>query len=85
VLEGYPPAPSLIDELIARTGYSAEAFRTLSKHGELDPGHRDELDRALDGLQLTAGQETALGLNAISTTHMLARAIGEIVDEYGAG
>jgi hypothetical protein len=84
VLEGYPPTTSAIDDLIAQTGYPPEAFRTLKKHAELDLGHGDELDRMFDSLPLTADQTTAVGLSALWTTHMAARAIDEIVEGFPA-
>ena len=50
VMEGYPPTPELVELLIERTGYPPEAFQTFAEHAELDPGHRDHLDRVLDTL-----------------------------------
>ena len=79
VLEGYPPSRNLIDDLIARTGHPRKAFRTLIAHSGLDPGHRDDLDAALDKLPLTREQEALVGLNAISTIHMLAGILDEVV------
>ena len=78
-LEGYPPSRSLIDDLIARTGHARKAFRTLSAHSGLDPGHRDALDAVLDKLPLTAEQEALVGLNAMSSLHGLAGIIDEVV------
>jgi hypothetical protein len=83
LMEGYPPTPELIETLIARTGYPAEAFRTYLEHAELDPGHRDRLDRTLDALPLDASHETALGLSAISTAAMAARSLEEILEQGG--
>jgi Iron-containing redox enzyme len=81
LLEGYPPTPRMIDELLARTGYGPEAFRTLTAHAELDPHHGDELFEALDRLPLTAGQSAAIGLSAISSVHLLARALDEVTGQ----
>jgi hypothetical protein len=78
LLEGYPPAPEMIDQLKARTGYGPDAFRTLVVHAELDPGHGDELFETLDRLPLTEEQSTVIGLNAMSSVHLLARAIDEV-------
>ena len=78
LLEGYPPTIELLDELIGRTGHSRDAFTTLIAHAELDPGHRDELDAVLDELPLTREQSTVMGLSAISSVQMLARAIDEV-------
>jgi pyrroloquinoline quinone (PQQ) biosynthesis protein C len=81
VMEGYPPSPELIDELIERTGHPREAFSTLSEHAELDPGHRDRLDQTIDVLPLTAGHEIAVGVSAIATAGLAARAIEELLDD----
>lgn len=83
LLEGNPPTPGLIEELVQRTGYDRRAFRTLIAHGELDPHHRDELDEMLEGLPLTEDQSTVLGLSGMFSTHMLARVIDEVVDGHG--
>ncbi len=79
-LEGYPPSIGLIDDLVAMTGYSRDAFRTLIAHAELDPGHRDDFDEMLDGLPLTREQSTVIGLSALYSVHMLTRVFDEIVD-----
>jgi hypothetical protein len=81
LLEGYPPTAEVIDQLIARTGYSRDAFRTLIAHAELDPHHRDELDETLDSLPLMPEQSTVMGLSAMYSVHMAARAIDEIVGD----
>ena len=81
VFEGYPPSPAMIDGLIASTGYDRDAFRTMIAHAELDPGHRDELDRLLDELPLTPEQSTVIGLSAMFSVDAFARAIDEVVEE----
>jgi hypothetical protein len=78
VLEGYPPTPDMVDELAGRTGFPRAAFRTLAAHAELDPGHREEMDAALDELPLKPEQTTVLGLSAMSTVRLLAQTIDEI-------
>lgn len=79
LLEGYPPEPAMIDALMARTGFPPEAFRTLTAHAELDVHHGDELFETLDRLPLTEKQATVIGLNAMWSVHLLARAIDEVV------
>jgi hypothetical protein len=79
-LEGYPPTRALIDELIAKTGHPPAAFRTMIAHADLDPGHREELDELLDAVVLTQEQSLLLGLSALYSAHMLARAIDEIAE-----
>lgn len=80
VAEGYPMAPELVEELIAKTGYPSRCFRMLAEHAELDPHHRDELDQLIDSLPLTPDLETLLGLSAMSTTGLMARALEEVVE-----
>jgi hypothetical protein len=79
-LEGYPPAPALVDRLVSASGYPREAFRTFSEHGELDPHHREELDEAIDSLPLSADHEALLGLSAMSTAELVARSIEEVIE-----
>jgi hypothetical protein len=81
LMEGYPPTPELIETLIERTGYPREAFRTYIEHAELDPGHRDRLDRTIDSLPLDASHEAALGVSAISTAALAARSLEEILGQ----
>ena len=81
LMEGYPPTPELIDTLIARTGYPADAFHTYLEHAELDPGHRDRLDRTLDELPLDPSHEVAIGLSAIATAALAAKSLQEVVAE----
>jgi hypothetical protein len=78
LLEGYPPSPQMLDELVGRTGYGRDAFRTLTAHAELDPEHGDELFDALDRLPLTAEQSAVIGLSAMSSVHLLAQALDEV-------
>jgi hypothetical protein len=78
LLEGYPPTTDTIDQLMVRTGYGPEAFRTIAMHAELDVRHGAELFERLDRLALTPEQSTVIGLNAMSSVHLLGRAIDEI-------
>jgi Iron-containing redox enzyme len=84
VLEGYPPDPAEIERVAERTGLPSGAFRTLAAHAELDQHHRDELMAAIDALPLTAAQERALGMSAVYTVHMTARALDEVCDRIGS-
>ncbi|MFL5921077.1 MAG: iron-containing redox enzyme family protein [Gaiellaceae bacterium] len=81
VMEGYPPTEELVTTLAARTGFPREAFRTFSEHGELDPGHRDHLDRTLDALPLTERHEQVIGAAAIATVALATRALEELLQE----
>ena len=79
VMEGFPPTEELVEQLIERTGYPPEAFRTFAEHAELDPGHRDHLDRVLDALPLTPDDEALLGVSAITTAGLAARPVEELL------
>jgi hypothetical protein len=80
VLEGYPPSLKMIADLASATDYGPDAFRTMVAHAELDPGHRDELYELVDSLALTHEQSVVMGLSALHTVHMYARAIEELLD-----
>jgi pyrroloquinoline quinone (PQQ) biosynthesis protein C len=79
VMEGYPPTDQLIETLVERTGFPREAFRTFAEHGELDPGHRDHLDRTLDALPLTEEHEQVIASSAIATVALATRAVEEVM------
>ena len=81
VMEGYPPTDALVETLVERTGFSREAFRTFSEHGELDPGHRDHLDRTLDSLPLTERHEQVVGTSAIATVGLATRVLEELLQQ----
>jgi hypothetical protein len=79
-MEGFPPTPEIIGELIARTGYPPEAFRTMVEHGELDPEHSNEIKHMLDTLPISEWHEEVLGLAVISGLDLLGQTIEEIVE-----
>ncbi len=81
LMEGYPPTPELIDELIDRSRHPRAAFRTYVEHAELDPGHRENLDRTIDSLPLDDAHEVALGISAIATAALAAKSIEELLVE----
>jgi hypothetical protein len=84
VMEGFPPQPELIDELVERTGYPRKAFHSFAAHGELDPQHREELADSLDSLPLTLEHETVVGLSAIATSELIAELVRDVLDELPA-
>ena len=84
VSEGYPVAPTLVEELVERTGYPRDCFRMLAEHAELDPHHGEELDQLIDSLPLRPDLETLLGLSAMQTVGFMARCLDEVVDRKGS-
>lgn len=85
VLEGSPPSPSFYERMKAETGLPEAAFRTMRKHGELDPGHKEELDRFLDALPLGPAHHRLLGVSLVHTTSALCACIEELVDQARSG
>jgi Iron-containing redox enzyme len=79
LMEGFPPTPELVETLMARSGHPAEGFRTFAEHGELDPGHRDHLDRTLDRLPLTPVHEAVMGVSATATAGLAAVVVEEVL------
>ena len=67
VLEGHPPTIEHLDEIQARTGLPATAFRMLRHHAELDAVHAADLFAFVDGLPLEPWQATLIGTSALHT------------------
>ncbi|MEV7008498.1 iron-containing redox enzyme family protein [Streptosporangium sp. NPDC051022] len=78
VLEGDAPSPGLLEHIERNTGYPRAAFRTLWRHAELDPGHREDLDRVFDGLRPTREQQAAAGVSALHTVRAAAGLFREL-------
>jgi hypothetical protein len=85
VAEGYPSTAEWVDALIAATGYSRRAFRCITRHVGLDLHHRDDLHALLDGLPLTTDQIATIGVNALQSVHLAARALREVVENADTG
>ena len=71
VLEGSPPEVEVLDAVATRTGIPRAGLRTLYKHAQLDPHHRDDLDALLDDLPLTPGHAATMGLSALTVVDQL--------------
>jgi Iron-containing redox enzyme len=80
LLEGYPPTIAEVDLLMKRTGYGRDAFRTLIRHAELDPLHRDDLDQAIDRLPLAPEHTAVMGACGLHTVEAFTRVLGELVE-----
>lgn len=81
LLEGYPPTIADVDALMARTGYEREAFRTLIRHAELDPLHRDDFDEALDRIVLTPEQSAVIGVSALYSVNAFTRVVEDVLEQ----
>ena len=83
VLEGYPPDPAEVDRLSRRMALPTGAFRTLAAHADspAPPRRADGRDRRASPQR---GAGAALGVSAIYTVHMTARALDEVSDRSGA-
>lgn len=71
VLEGSPPEAEVLDQVAERTGIPKAGLRTLYKHAQLDPHHRDDLDAMLDELPLTPAHAATVGLSALAVVDQL--------------
>lgn len=81
LLEGYPPTIADVDALMARTGYEREAFRTLIRHAELDPLHRDDFDEMLDHLPLSPEQSAVIGLSGLYSINAFTRVVEDVLEQ----
>jgi hypothetical protein len=78
---GAPPRQE-VEDLIRRTGYPREAFRSLLRHAVLDIKHGAEVANALDTLPLTEEHLATVGVSLLHTTQGLAASAEEVVDLY---
>jgi hypothetical protein len=78
---GAPPREG-VEDLIRRTGYPREAFRSLLRHAVLDIKHGADMEKALDTLPLTEEHLAVIGVSLLHTTQGLAASAEEIVDLY---
>lgn len=81
VLEGNPPTEPQLAAVRIRTHLPAKAFRTFVKHARLDPHHRDDLDRVMDGLPLTPAHRQLLGASALHSIHLLSASLEDLLAE----
>ena len=77
LLEGYPPTVGHVERLQRVSGLPAAMFRTYRLHGELDPGHLEEMNAFIDSLPLS---EVHSDLIWISVSHT-ASALTECLDQ----
>lgn len=82
VLEGTPPVADHVEDVIRRTRLPRAAFRTILKHADLDPHHRDALDRALDALPLSEDQSAAIAVSAFTTSRLLGESLTELIENW---
>jgi hypothetical protein len=66
-LETYHPPAGFAQHLSNITGYAMEAFRAVSRHEKLDLVHKVEIHALLDGMNLSARDEVALGVSGLHT------------------
>jgi Iron-containing redox enzyme len=71
LLEGDPPRKELVEQLQKSTGYPDTAFRTIVKHSDLDPYHRDDLNKLLETLPLETKHEQWITYNALYSANKL--------------
>lgn len=80
VLEGSPPSPAVVEQLIERTGFDRRAFRALREHSVVDERHGDEVFALVDAIAPTPPLSTVLGLSGLHTVGAMAAVMDEIVE-----
>lgn len=78
VLEGSPPQMDHLDWLEEAAGLGKDAWRTYRFHGDVDPHHLEDLDRAVDAMSLTRHEMSLIGISALHTSDALARCVEQI-------
>jgi Iron-containing redox enzyme len=84
VLEGMPPTVEMLDGIAANARIPKRGLRTLYKHAQLDPHHRDDLNDVLDGLPLQRWHSTLLGVSAVTVVGQLSAILERLVDGSGS-
>jgi hypothetical protein len=85
VLEGSPPEIDVLDQVAARTRLPKAALRTLYKHAQLDPHHRDDLDDLVNSLPLSPEHSALMGLSALHTIDKLGGILERLLDFQEGG
>ncbi len=79
VLEGAAPSLGWVEDLVARTKLTAQAFRTLKLHALVDAEHSRDLDVVLDRLPLQQVHHDLLRESAFLTIDALACELVDVV------
>jgi pyrroloquinoline quinone (PQQ) biosynthesis protein C len=82
VLEGYPPSAVHLREVQAEHHLPPETFRTLLKHGDLDPDHREDLHEQLDQLPLSEELSSLVTMSAFHTMDAVGQMLEDILGSY---
>lgn len=78
VLEGSPPQMDHLDWIEEAAGLGKDAWRTYRFHGDVDPHHLEDLNRAVDAMPLTRHEMSLIGISALATSEALARCVEQI-------
>ena len=78
VLEGSPPSPTAVGQLVERTGFDRRAFRALEEHSVVDERHGDEVFALVDEMSPTPVLSSLLGLSGMHTVAAMAAVMEEI-------
>jgi hypothetical protein len=66
-LETYHPPVGFAKHLCNLTGLPRHAFRAIARHEKLDPFHERDIYALIDALELSAREETAVGISGLHT------------------
>ncbi|HUY82630.1 MAG TPA: iron-containing redox enzyme family protein [Acidobacteriaceae bacterium] len=79
LMEGYAPLPAQLQQIQAKSGAPATAFRCLKRHADDDPAHLADLNHTLDTMQLTPEQARAVGMCAFAAIENTSALFEELV------
>ncbi|WP_052849924.1 iron-containing redox enzyme family protein [Streptomyces avicenniae] len=78
VLEWNPPLPEAVERLTGRLRLPPDAFRTLTRHAELDVGHGAALERLLAELPLDEQQRRLVVTSALASAQGLVDLLADL-------
>jgi pyrroloquinoline quinone (PQQ) biosynthesis protein C len=78
VMEGSPATPAFFEDVARRNGLPLEAVNSFVVHSKIDPGHKADLDAAIDRYQPTRSEIATIGLSALRSVYYLTRVMREI-------
>jgi len=79
LMEGYAPLSGQLEEIRAKSGAPATAFRCLKRHADDDPAHLADLNQTLDSMKLTREQARAVGMCAFAAIENTAAMFEELL------
>jgi hypothetical protein len=81
MLEWHPPDPGVVASLMNRTGLPEHAFRTITRHIDIDAEHGPPLENLLARLPHGDARQHMVSTSALTTAHALVELMTELGEE----